>query len=366
MYTIIDSHEDLANNILKYGRDYRRSAEETRRIEIGTKAESETGKATLGWPDYQRGQVAVVFGTLYIHPDRKMVNGKEVLLYEDFDKARREYHEQIDVYESMSAQNPQMFAMVRNQKELAEVLAPWDKTPADYPNVTHPTGLVILMEGAEGIKEPEMLEEWVKRGVHMVGPVWAGTKYAGGTFVHGPVTDEGKRLLKVMSQLKVALDVSHMTDLSIMQALDMFDGVLMASHINSRELLKGIEGERHLTDHAMKRMLERDAVIGVVGYNQFLKVDWKPGDNRHDVTLGTLIDHIDHICQMAGDANHAAIGTDFDGGYGWPEIPEEINTIADFQKMPDLLAKRGYSSDDIAGIMGANWRRHLGKILPAK
>jgi membrane dipeptidase len=364
MTYIIDSHEDLASNILTYGRDYRRAAEETRRIEAGSKAEKDTGKATLGWPNYQQGQVAIVFGTLYIHPDRRTVNGKEELYYKDFDLSRRQYHEQIDVYEKMSAQNPEMFHMVRNQKELAEVMVPWDKTPANYPTVTHPTGIVILMEGAEGIKEPEMLGEWVDRGVHMVGPVWAGTKYAGGTLVHGPVTDEGKRLLKVMSQLKVALDVSHMTDLSIMQALDLFDGVVMGSHINCRELLKGIEGERHLTEHALKAVLARDAVIGVVGYNDFLKVGWKTGNDRHEVTLATYIDQIDHICQAAGDARHAAIGTDFDGGYGWDDIPEELNSIADFQKMPELLGRRGYSDEDIIGIMGANWRRHLGKVLP--
>ena len=56
-----------------------------------------------------------------------------------------------------------------------------------------------------------------------------------------------------------------------------------------------------------------------------------------------MIDHLDHICQLAGNARHVGIGTDLDGGYGTEQTPADVNTIADLARLPDLLADRGYS-----------------------
>ena len=72
-----------------------------------------------------------------------------------------------------------------------------------------------------------------------------------------------------------------------------------------------------------------------------------------------MIDHIDHVCQLAGNAKHAAIGTDLDGGYGREQCPHDLDTIADLQKIPPLLEQRGYSQADIEGIMYGNWVRFL-------
>ena len=105
--------------------------------------------------------------------------------------------------------------------------------------------------------------------------------------------------------------------------------------------------------------------MGVVPFNVFLMDDWKAGDDRRRVTLDHLAAHIDHICQIAGDARHAAIGTDFDGGFGWPEVPLEINTIADMQLLEGKLKERGYTADEIDGIFHGNWQRILENHLPA-
>jgi membrane dipeptidase len=75
------------------------------------------------------------------------------------------------------------------------------------------------------------------------------------------------------------------------------------------------------------------------------------------VTLATMIDHIDHVCQLAGNARHVAIGTDLDGGFGREQSPCDLDTIADLQRLPELLRKRGYNEEAIGGILYRNWVR---------
>jgi membrane dipeptidase len=172
--------------------------------------------------------------------------------------------------------------------------------------------------------------------------------------------------MEVMSSLGMALDISHMTEESALTALDRYEGPLMATHANARAIIKGVEGERHLTDRTIRRLVERDGVMGVLPFNRFLRPDWRDGDDRQQVTLRTLLAHIDHICQLAGNSLHAGIGTDFDGGFGYPAVPYEMNTIADLQKIAPLLGEYGYSAESISDIMGSNWRRRLERILPPK
>ena len=85
----------------------------------------------------------------------------------------------------------------------------------------------------------------------------------------------------------------------------------MPSHANARALLKGVEGERHLTDLTIRRLIERDGVMGVLPFNRFLRPDWSNTDDRQLVTLRTLAAHIDHICQLAGDALPCRAGNRF-------------------------------------------------------
>ena len=75
--------------------------------------------------------------------------------------------------------------------------------------------------------------------------------------------------------------------------------------------------------------------------------------------LEVLIDHMDHICQLAGNALHVAIGSDLDGAYGKEQCPYDLETIADLQKFPSLLYNRGYSKEDVENIMHGNWLRFL-------
>jgi membrane dipeptidase len=361
---IIDAHEDFAYNALNFGRDYRLSAAEIRRLEQDTQIPFWNGQTLLGFPEYQTGQVALIFGTVFVTHKRHASGDYEKLVYTDFSQARRLYRQQIDYYRELVDRSPDCFRLVRSQAELAQTLLPWQEMPAHPAAPGLPVGIVMLMEGAEGIERPEELEEYWELGLRIVGPVWAGGRMCGGTIEPGGFTRQGRALLETMAELGYSLDISHMNVESSLQALDSYEGPIIASHANPAALLKNFPGERHLTDRAIERLVERGGVMGIVPYNRFILSDWDNQDDRRLVRLEHVVALIDYVCQLAGDARHVGIGTDFDGGFGWPAVPLEINTIADLPQLVPLLAERGYSEADVAAILGGNWQRHLEASLP--
>ena len=364
MPLIIDSHQDIAWNMLTYGRDYTRSAYETRRLEVGTVIPERNGDCTVGWHEYQLGQVAVVFATLFATPARKKEAG-DIILYKDYQTAHRLYRDQIDVYRKLADSHPDKFRLVASVNELDSVLEHWSKPLPEGEG--HPVGMIYLMEGADGILSPRELGEWYDLGLRMIGLAWAGTRYCGGTTEPGPLTDEGRSLLAAMMDYNFILDLSHMDQAAALEALDRYEGPVMATHANCAALMKGSDSNRHLTDDAIRGLIERDGVIGLIPFNTFLKVGWvrKNGSRREEVPLDTFIAHIDHVCQLAGDANHAGIGSDLDGGFGLQSIPPELDTVADLQLVASKLTERGYSESDAANILGGNWLRFLRRHLPA-
>ena len=390
---LIDAHQDLAWNALTFGRDYTRSAAETRRIEqeTGSSAPARNGDTTLGWPEYQRGRVAVIFSTLYVSPAKQKMGDWDTEFYRDYNEAHTRYMAQVDFYHKLTDDHPDKFRLIQSRSDLVEVLAEWTSTdqrfidsasqqtsttnqqttqspnpPIENQQFTPPTSLIILMEGAEGVREPAELEAWWARGVRLIGLAWAGTRFCGGTREPGPLTKDGYALLDGMASFGFALDLSHMDEEAALQALDYYPSTIIASHSNAATLLKDFPTNRHLPDPVIRGVIERDGVIGIVPANGFLKVGWryKSGSRKEEVTLQHVLAHIDYICQLAGDAKHVGIGSDFDGGFGLQAVPAEIDTIADLHKLVPMLAEKGYSDANIANIFGLNWQRILEKTLP--
>jgi membrane dipeptidase len=319
---LVDAHEDLAYNALNFGRDYTRAAAETRRIERenASAAVEHNGETLLGWPDYQRGRVAVVFSTLFVTPIRRKRGEWEKQAYSDTDQAHRLYRAQLDTYHKLADDHPGQFRMVGSRADLEEVLAHWN----DPKFKDHPVGLLPLMEGAEGVRNPSELEQWWEWGVRVIGPAWAGTRFCGGTRDPGPLTDEGRALLSGMADIGFTLDLSHMDQQAVEQSLDQYPGPIIASHANAAALLHGYDGNRLLTDEVIHGILERDGIIGVVPFCIFLSAEWKFGDPREGITLETVAAHIDHICQLA----------------------------------------KGYNEDQVAAVLGGNWLRYMKTSLP--
>jgi len=377
---IVDSHQDIAWNRLTFGRDITRSARETRRIEAGRNGAAHIGDALTGWPDYQQARIALVFATLFVTPAHRVEHEWDNQYYINSDQAHYLYRAQMDYYQYLFENYPDYFRFIKTRSDLADVLKPWfiyDRNnpltyagetldlPRDYDNLPDlPVGIVLLMEGAEGVRAPSELGEWWYLGVRLIGPAWACTRFCGGTNEPGPLTKEGYALLDGMGERGFILDVSHMDKLAVLQSLDRFPGKIVATHANALSLLKDSNSNRHLSDRVIRGLIERDGVIGVVPKNDFLKEGWKRGYKRDLVSISDCVDHIDHICQLAGSAHHVAIGSDFDGGFGLQSVPPEIDTIADLQIVGNLLHTRGYYEDEISAIMGMNWISVLEECLP--
>jgi len=357
---IVDAHEDLAWNMLTFGRGYTRSAEETCRLEAGGPVPDRNGDTLLGWPDYQRGRVAVVIASLFAAPLRRRLGEWDRLVYANGDQAYDLYRSQLDAYQRLVEDAPDKFRLVCSLPDLEKVLSAWE----DEGRESRPVGLVVLMEGAECLREPGELEGWWERGVRVIGPAWAGTRFCGGTREPGPLTGEGYALLEGMAALGFILDISHMDEEAALQALDFYPGAVIASHSNAVALLKGCESNRFLSDHLLKRLIERNGVVGIVPYNKFLLWGWSARDGRAAVSLEHVAAQIDYVCQMAGSAAHVGIGSDFDGGFGLQSAPDGIDTIADLVKLTPLLAEKGYTEDEIGAILGGNWLSLLRRTLP--
>jgi membrane dipeptidase len=345
-YLIVDGHEDLAYNALSLGRDPRLSAKETRAKES---ANPVNGLATVGIDDFLAGNVRVLFATIYV----SKVGGSNTpgKTYETAEQASALAQEQLTYY-ALLAGDPRI-SLITSREDLRRVVE--SPTPR--------IGLVILMEGADPIIQPTDAASWYEGGVRIIGPAWSQTRYAGGTGKPGPLTELGKELMGEMSRLGFMLDTSHLAEEAFFQALDLFQGTVIASHSNPR---KFVPTDRHLSDEMIKALVKRDGVIGAAFYNQFLKHEWRQnGADKQAVTFATVIEHMKYICDLAGDASHCGFGTDFDGGFGMEATPQEIDTAADLQKFAQALADAGFSDREIRGILGGNWLRMLERALPA-
>lgn len=363
MPLLVDAHADIAYNMLKYGRDYTRTVAETRALEAGGPNVKENGDTLISWHEYQRANIAVIFSTLFAAPVRFRSYEGEKQIYKTFDEAHKLYSAQLDVYHRMQDEMPDKFRILASKRDLDLHLAQWNESTL---GTSKPLGMVILMEGAEAIRELSELEMWHNRGVRLIGPAWVGTRYCGGWREPGPLTEDGRKLLSAMADFHFTLDLSHMDERAAVEALDRYDGPIVATHANCAALMPNSNTNRHVSDRTIEGVIERDGVVGVVPFNTYLKVGWSRdrGDRREEVPLDVLASHIDHICQLAGDSLHAGIGSDFDGGFGLQSVPPEIDTVADLQKLVSLLQARGYSEADTSNLLGGNWLTRLKRDLP--
>lgn len=362
MPLLIDAHQDIAFNALTFKRDICLSAFDIRKQETGTPIPTwNEGEATVGWPEFQSGKVAVIFATLWNPPIKYAGGAWDVLSFQTTEQASQLAHQQIDYYHRLVNEHPDKFTLILNQADLTQVLANWHLS-SDKQNC--PVGLMIHMEGAEGLRSIDELQEFYELGLRQVGPVWAGMRYCGGSKESRSFDREGYDLLNTIASLGMAMDISHMSESAALTALDKFEGPVLASHSNARSLLKGRIGERHLSDQTIRLLFERGGVVGVVPYNKFLSSEWELSSPAGTVTISHIIEQIDYYCQLAGDSAHVGIGSDLDGGFGYPNIPFEFETIRDFQKLAPALQNRGYNENDIENIFWLNWKKHLETMLP--
>jgi len=247
---------------------------------------------------------------------------------------------------------------VTNLTELDSHIALWNDP--SIPDQSKPVGYILSLEGADSLVDISYLHKAYEYGLRAVGLSHFGPgRYAPGTKTEGGLTHLGKELMKEMSKLNLILDVTHLTDDGFWEAMDLYQGPVWASHHNTRKI---VPTQRQLTDEQVKHLIQRGAVIG--GMLDCWAMDIRFIDTISDpwqlnIKLENLVDHWDHICQLAGNSHHVAIGSDLDGIFGTEQTPWDLNSIADLQKYQAILFKRGYQQEDIENLFHKNWLRFL-------
>lgn len=311
----------------------------------------------MGWDDYQTANLGIVFGTLFAAPFSTSEGEWDTQTYRTQAEAHQLYHRQLDAYYRLADRHPDKFRLLHTRQDVNALLK-------DRSEGSPVIGLLHLMEGADGIEDPRQLAEWVELGVRYIGLAWHATHYSGGTGEPGPLTADGFTLLREMDDAGCVLDISHMDEKAVWQALDAFSGRLMASHVNPNRLLRERNSNRFLNDEVIREVAGRNGVIGLVPYNFFLDAAWTKRGDRSLLSIRRYVEQIDYVCQLVGSSDHTAIGTDFDGGFGLQDVPNEINSIADLPVIIPLLEEKGYNRSDIEKIFGQNWIRFILETLP--
>jgi membrane dipeptidase len=343
---IVDAHEDISFNSLVLGRDFLSSADDKRARERPPNPQA--GIATIGLPELLRANVRIVFASIWPAPCD--FPGLEVSpCYKTREEAYAQSKNQLAYYFTLS-KDPRI-QLITARQDIDSVIN------ADGKRL----GVLMTIEGGDSIPTPHHVREWWASGVRIIGPAHRRTQYAGGTGQPGPLTDAGRQLLSEMARMSMILDVSHMAEESFFQALDRYQGPVIASHSNCRVY---VPTDRQLSDEMIELLVKRGGVIGVVLYNDFLLADWKKNHRaKADVTLATVVKHIRHICDVAGDTMHVGIGSDFDGGFGMESIPFEMDTAADLPRIAQALTEAHFADKEIDNILGGNWLRFLQESL---
>ena len=361
MRYIFDAHLDLSLNALHLNRDLSRELDEVNEKERGMSDLPCRGNAVLTIPEMRKAGAAVCLATVLARWNPKLApaNG--------FNRADLDYASQ-EIAGSVAYGQAAYYTYLEESGHLsmirtkAELETHWDAW-VNQIDGSLPVGYILAMEGADPISRPDRADEWFEAGLRVASLTHYGmSAYAGGTGTSAGLTEKGKELLKAFESSGIILDLSHLSDESFRQALDTYSGPVLASHNNCRTLVPGV---RQYSDDQIRRIVERKGVIGVSFDAWMLAKGWQRGRSKTDsLPLSAVADHIDYISNLAGSLNHAALGTDLDGGYGNEQTPKEIRRYTDMQLLAAELNSRGYSDTDIDKVFHGNWLTFFKQHLP--
>lgn len=352
---IFDAHLDLSMNSMEWNRDLTQPLQDIRNREKDMNDKPDRGRSTISFEEMRKGKVGICVATQiarYVAPDNPLQG------WHSQEQAWAQTQGQLAWYRAMEDRG--VMKPIRNSEELNSHLQLWlnEKETAHLP-----VGYILSLEGADSIVNLHYLAKAYDYGLRALGPAHYGPGvYAYGTDSTGGIGQKGRELLKEMERLNIILDATHLCDESFWEALDHFKGHIWASHNNCRAL---VPHNRQFSDEQIKVLIERGAVIGAAFDAWMLIPGWvrkQSTPQSTGVSMNHVADHIDHVCQLAGNALHAAIGTDLDGGFGKEQCPGDLETIADLQSIPGILKSRGYAEEDIENIMYKNWIRFLKRV----
>ena len=343
---IFDAHLDLSMNALEWNRDLRLSVEEIREREAGMTDKPDREKNTVSLPAMREGNIGLCVATQIA---RYVKKGSPLPGWQSPEQAWAQTQGQLAWYKAM--EDCGEMVQIKDLDGLKNHLKLWK---SDMPN--KPIGYILSLEGADSIVDLSYLEKSYESGLRAIGPAHYGPgTYAYGTDSDGNLGKKGRELIKKIEELGLILDVTHLSDTCFWEAMDLYNGVLWASHHNCRAL---VNHNRQFSDEQILEITNRGGVIGAALDAWMLVPNWKRGistPQNMNVTLENVADNIDHICQLTGNCNHVGIGTDLDGAFGKEQSPKDLDTIADLQKFTELFTTRGYSKSDIKNIFHRNF-----------
>ena len=338
---LVDAHLDLAMNALEWNRDLRQPVAAIRAREVGLQDKPDRGHGTVSLPDLRRGRLGLVVATQIA---RVVEAGNPLPGWHSPAQAWAQTQGQLAWYREMERAGEMVG--IGDLASLDAHLAAWQSPTADVERL--PIGYIRSLEGADSLVTVDYLEQAVRDGLRALGPAHYGPgRYAPGTHTSGPLERHGPALLAGMERFGVILDVTHLSDESLWQALDLFGGAVWASHHNARAL---VPDQRQLPDDQISALVARGAVIGASCDAWMIVPGWVRGTSTPastGCTLDRLADHVLHICSLAGSTRHVCIGSDLDGAFGTEQSPQEIDTIADLQRLGEVLSGRGFSDEDV-------------------
>ncbi len=355
---IFDAHLDLSMNALEWNRDLTRPLTEIRAREADMTDKPDRGRGTVCFPEMRRSGLGLCVATQiarYVAPDNPLPG------WHSPEQAWAQTQGQLAYYRAMEEAGQMVQITNADQLQMLESL--WTNNPSE----SAPIGYILSLEGADSILTPKLLERAYEQGLRALGPAHYGPgRYAMGTDATGGLRPGGKELLKEMDRLGIILDATHLCDDCFWEALEIFHGPVWASHNNCRAL---VPHNRQFSDEQLKALIARGAVIGgpldawMMVPNWVRKITTPQSAN---LKLDTLLDHLDHINQLAGNANHTGIGSDLDGAYGTEQTPMDLDSIADLARLPEMFKRRGYAHADIEKIMHGNFIAFLKRAWTEK
>ena len=371
---IFDAHLDLALNAIEWNRDLTQPLAEIRAREAHLRDKPDRGRGTVSLPEMRRARIGVCVATQLARLEHDAYS--PVFGWRSPAQAWAMTQAQLAWYRAMEEAG-EMVA-IRNRAELETHLAKWGgagdsesrgreqaRSPSPSDSAARmPIGYIRSLEGADSLVTLAHLERAFADGLRAIGPAHYGPGvYAQGTSTTGPFPARGLDLLREADRLGMILDVTHLSDECFWQAVKLYRGPMWASHHNARTL---VPHQRQLADDMFRALAGRGAVVGVTFDAWMMTPGWERGKTTPQsasLRLAKIVEHIDHYCQLAGNARHVGLGSDLDGAFGTEQTPQDLGSIADLQKLPELLRTRGYAAADIDGIMHGNFLRFVREAL---
>lgn len=358
---IFDAHLDLAMNAIEWNRDLTKPLSQIRADERPMKDKIDRSRGTTSLPEMRRGRVLGCVATLIARVEHDAFS--PVQGWRSAEQAWSMTQAQRAWYRCMEESGQMRLIADRATFKIHRCAA--QMTNDGEAASGFPIGFVLSLEGADSIVTLDYLQRLYDGGLRALGPAHYGPgRYAFGTDADGGLGPHGRDLLREMDRLGMILDVTHLCDTCFWEALECFEGPVWASHQNCREL---VPHNRQFSDAQFRALFERKAVIGAAFDAWMLTPGWVRGQStpeQHGVTLASVADHIDHVCQLAGNDQHCGFGTDLDGAYGTEQTPSDVETIADVRGLLGVLKQRGYGDDSLQRIASGNFSRFLENALP--